>query len=155
MIWHLFLRFEPKGKTYWDKATFTYCVWNIHCQGKSKVLWAWHNTFFWVVFSTLCGSFRSMLQIFITCQKFPEWNFQCSLCKPFILYESFHQSNMLVQSNLAIRKGLIRNKLVLRNHFLWPICHLHHKDKELLALRNNSRATKKFLIAKFDCSILQ
>ena len=96
MIWHLFLRFEPKGKTYWDKATFTYCVWNIHCQGKSKVLWAWHNTFFWVVFSTLCGSFRSMLQIFITCQKFPEWNFQCSLCKPFILYEFIHQSNMLV-----------------------------------------------------------
>ena len=58
----------------------------------------------------------------------------------------------LIQSNLAIRNGLIRNKLVLRNHFLWPICHLLHKDKELLALRNNFRATKKFLIAKFDCS---
>ena len=55
-----------------------------------------------------------------------------------------------VQSNLAIRNGLIRNKLVLRNHFLWPICHLLHKDKELLALRNNFRATKRFLIAKFD-----
>ena len=53
-------------------------------------------------------------------------------------------------SNLAIRNGLVRNKLVLRNHFLWPICHLLHKDKELLAL-NNFRATKKFLIAKFDC----
>ena len=35
-----------------------------------------------------------------------------------------------VQSNLAIRNDLIRNKLVLRNNF---------------------RATKKFLIAKFDC----
>jgi len=45
---------------------------------------------------------------------------------------------------------LIRNKLVLRNHFLLPICHLLHKDKELLALRNNFRATKKFFIAKFD-----
>ena len=56
-----------------------------------------------------------------------------------------------VQSNLAIRNGLIRNKLVLRNHFLWPICHLLHKDKELLALRNNFTATKKFPIAKFDC----
>ena len=55
-----------------------------------------------------------------------------------------------VHSNLAIRNGLVRNKLVLRNHFLWPICHLLHKDKELLAL-NNFRATKKFLIAKFDC----
>ena len=58
-----------------------------------------------------------------------------------------------VHSNLAIRNGLVRNKLVLRNHFLWPICHLLHKDKELLAL-NNFRATKKFLIAKFDCIIM-
>ena len=50
----------------------------------------------------------------------------------------------------------IRNKLVLRNHFLWrPICHLLHKDKELLALRNNFRVTKKFLIAKFDCIIIK
>ena len=57
-----------------------------------------------------------------------------------------------VQSNLAIRNGLKRNKLVLKNHFLWPICHLFHKDKELLALRNNFRANKKFLIAKFDCT---
>ena len=30
-----------------------------------------------------------------------------------------------------------------------PICRLFHKDKELLALWNNFRATKKFLIAKF------
>ena len=50
-------------------------------------------------------------------------------------------------------KLLMRNKLVLRNHFLWPICHLLHKDKELLALKNNFRATKKVLIAKFNCSI--
>ena len=57
----------------------------------------------------------------------------------------------IVQSNFAIRNGLIRNKLVLRNRFLWPICHLLHKDKELLALRNNFRVTKKFLIANFDC----
>ena len=47
-----------------------------------------------------------------------------------------------LQSNLAIRNGLIRNKLVLRNHFLWPICHLIHNDKELLALGNNFSATK-------------
>ena len=60
----------------------------------------------------------------------------------------------VLQSNLAIRNSLIRNKLVLRNHFLWPICHLLHKDKELLALRNNFRATKKFLVAKFDCTFL-
>ena len=54
-------------------------------------------------------------------------------------------------SNLVIRNGLIRNKLVLRNHFSWPIVNLLHKDKEHLALRNNFRVTKKFLITKFDC----
>ena len=59
--------------------------------------------------------------------------------------------SLVLQSNLALRNCLIRNKLVLRNHFLWPICHLLHKDKELLALRNNFWATKKFVIAKFDC----
>ena len=60
------------------------------------------------------------------------------------------QNIIKVQSNSVIRNGFIWNKLVLRNRFLWPICHLLHKDKELLAL-NNFRATKKFLIAKFDC----
>ena len=59
---------------------------------------------------------------------------------------------MLIQSNLALRNCLIRNKLVLRNHFPWPICHLLHKDKELLSFRNNFRATKKFLIDKLDCT---
>ena len=62
--------------------------------------------------------------------------------------------SLVLQSNLALRNCLIRNKLVLRNHFLWPICHLLHKDKELLALRNNFRATKKFLIAKVDCTVI-
>ena len=37
---------------------------------------------------------------------------------------------------------LIRNKLVLRNHFPWPNASLLHKDKEHLALRNNFRVTK-------------
>ena len=48
---------------------------------------------------------------------------------------------------------LIRNLLVLRNHFPWPICHLLtlHKDKKNLALLNNFRATRKFFVAKFDC----
>ena len=58
--------------------------------------------------------------------------------------------NLDVQSNLVIRNISIRDKLVLRNHFPGPIVNLLHKDKELLALRNNFRATKKFLIAKFD-----
>ena len=55
-----------------------------------------------------------------------------------------------LQSNLVIRNCLIMNKLVLRNHFLWPVCHLLHKNKEHLALRNNFRVTELFLIAKFD-----
>ena len=50
-----------------------------------------------------------------------------------------------------IRNVLIRNKLVLRNHFWWPIVNLLHRDKENLALRNNFRVTNKFLITKFDC----
>ena len=49
--------------------------------------------------------------------------------------------NVKVQSNLVIRNGLIRNKLVLRNHFPQPIGTLLHKDKEHLDLRNNSRVT--------------
>ena len=58
---------------------------------------------------------------------------------------------------MALRNGLIRNKLVLRNHFMWTICHLFHRDKELLALRNNFRATKSSLLPsstvwrKFTC----
>ena len=67
----------------------------------------------------------------------------------------YTNSQNLIQSNLAIRNSLIMNKLVLRNHFLWLICHLLHKDKELFALRNNFRETKKFLIAKFDCTRLE
>ena len=46
---------------------------------------------------------------------------------------------------------VIKNKLVLRNHFPWPICNLLHKHKEHLAFKENIRVTKKFLITKFDC----
>ena len=65
----------------------------------------------------------------------------------------FFTTFILIQSNLAIRNGLIRNKLVLRNHFPWPIANFLHNDKEHLALWNNFRVTKKFLITKFDCTI--
>ena len=71
------------------------------------------------------------------------------------IYEScVRQVSLLIQLNLVIRNVLIRNKLVLRNHFPWPNANLLHKDKEHLALRNNFRVTKKFLITKFDCIIL-
>ena len=54
---------------------------------------------------------------------------------------------------LLLVKLVTRNKLVLRNPFPWPICNLLRKDKEHFALRNNFRVTKKFLIAKFDCTL--
>ena len=54
------------------------------------------------------------------------------------LWPQTKQTKIYIQSNLAIRNGLIMNKLVLRNHFLWPICHLLHKDEELLALTPNT-----------------
>jgi hypothetical protein len=60
--------------------------------------------------------------------------------------------NSVVLSNLAIRNGLIWNKLVLRNHFPWTICHSLHKDKELLALRNNFRWPKSSLLSSSTVS---
>jgi hypothetical protein len=42
--------------------------------------------------------------------------------------EELHVSKQNIQSNLVIRNVLIRNKLVLRNHFLWLIVNLLHKD---------------------------
>ena len=59
----------------------------------------------------------------------------------------------------------VNGKLVTGKDFLIPICSLSKRSllpsltvlwfnvcyKELLALRNNFRVTKKFLIAKFDC----
>ena len=99
---------------------------------------------------------RSVVQSFV-------WQFKCFISTVYVphfelIYSLLEYANcntvaLEVQSNLALRNCLIRNKFVLRNHFLWPICHLLHKDKELLALRNNFRVTKKFLIAKFDCMI--
>ena len=73
------------------------------------------------------------------------------LCLTLVIH--FFISSKCIQSNLAIRNVLLRNLLVLRNHFPWPNCHLLHMNKEHLALRNNFRVTKKFLIAKFDCTM--
>ena len=56
----------------------------------------------------------------------------------------------MIVLGIVIRKVLIRNKFVLRNHLLLQIAYLLHKNKEHLALRNNFRVTKKFLITKFD-----
>ena len=56
-------------------------------------------------------------------------------------------------STYTVKLGLIRNKLVLTNHFLWPIDNLLYKCKEHFTSKNNFRVTKKFLITKFDCTI--
>ena len=48
--------------------------------------------------------------------------------------------------------GLLWSKLVLRTISRDQFANLLHKDKEHLELRNNFRMTKKFLIAKFDCT---
>ena len=64
----------------------------------------------------------------------------------------FLRKKLIIQSNLVIRNVLLRNKLISRNHFPWPNANLLHKDQEHLSLRNNFSVTKKFLIAKFDCS---
>ena len=82
-------------------------------------------------------------------RKLPTFIYHCMAGYTRLLFFAY-----LLQSKLAISNSLIRNILVLRNHFLWPICHLLHKNKELLALRNNLEASKKFLIAKFDCTRL-
>ena len=58
--------------------------------------------------------------------------------------------SLALQSILVIKNVLIRNKLVLISWNPMPI--YLHTDKEHLALRNNSRVTKKFLITKFDCT---
>ena len=75
---------------------------------------------------------------------------QHNLWKTFMESHS-HFLNYLSTVKLSNKELLIRSKLVLRNHFLWQKANLLHKDKEHLALRNNFRVTKKFLINNFDC----
>ena len=101
-----------------------------------------------------CGPFHSSQNLplaFINFSMARHWaNWKEKKIKPTCILGLILKLTMKVfcqiQSNLMIRNCLIRNKFVLRNHFLWPICHLLHKNTEVLALRNNFRATKKFLV---------
>ena len=52
--------------------------------------------------------------------------------------------------NLGNKEHFDKEQIGDKNHFPWPNANLLHKDKEHLALRNNFRVTKKFLITKFD-----
>ena len=74
-------------------------------------------------------------------RKLPTFIYHCMAGYTRLLFFAY-----LLQSKLAISNSLIRNILVLRNHFLWPICHLLHKDKELLTLRNNVGRPKSSLL---------
>ena len=77
------------------------------------------------------------------------------------ILRNFHRSFVLCSNgqiyggDFAKFSGLLRICIwTLRNHFPWLICHLLYKDEEHLALRNNFRVTKKFLITKFDCTYI-
>ena len=63
--------------------------------------------------------------------------------------ETFSFSSGTVKLGNMVRFG--KEQIGIKEPFPVPICHLLHKDKELLELRNNFRATTKFLIVKFDC----
>ena len=52
---------------------------------------------------------------------------------------------------IFIQEWFDKEQTVIKEPFSVTNLPLIHKDKELLSLRNNFRATKKFLIAKFDC----
>ena len=67
-------------------------------------------------------------------------------------HHSFLWQTGLLQSNLVIRNGLKRNKLVLRNHFLWPICHLLHKTG--LWQWDNANSVSRYLYKKEGVSKL-
>ena len=54
---------------------------------------------------------------------------------------------------LGEKERFDKEQMGVKEPFLWPNTNLLHKDKELLALRNNFRVTKKFLITKFDCNM--
>ena len=45
-----------------------------------------------------------------------------------------------------------KEQIGVKEPFLVTCANLLQKDKEHLALRDNLRVTKKFLITKFDCS---
>ena len=52
---------------------------------------------------------------------------------------------------LGNKERFDKERIGIKEPIPWPIFYSLHKDKEHLAFRNNFRATKKFLIAMFDC----
>ena len=72
-----------------------------------------------------------------------------SFSYPIYLAKSIYIRFALIPPCLTLfprdRNGSIRNKLVLRDQFPWPICHSLYKDKKHLASRDNFRVTKRSL----------
>jgi hypothetical protein len=66
----------------------------------------------------------------------------------------FHSRSMGSESTVKLgnKERFDKEQIGIKEPFPVTFCHFLHKDKELVALRNNLRSTKKFLIAKFDCS---
>ena len=56
---------------------------------------------------------------------------------------------MLSTVKLGDKKRFDKEQIGVKE--LFTATNLLHKDKEHLAVRNNLRVTKKFLITKFDC----
>ena len=75
--------------------------------------------------------------------------------KPFIiLYPFLGNSTNHTTVKLGDRERFDKQHVCVKEPFQQPIVNLLHKDKEHLALRNNFMVTKKFLIAKFDCTYI-
>ena len=84
--------------------------------------------------------------------------FLCSLPRSpqikFVHLESYFEFlGILCTFKLGNKKLFDQEQIGIKEPFPVTFCHLLLMDKELLVLRNNFRATKKFLIAKFDCII--
>ena len=72
-----------------------------------------------------------------------------SMVKISSIFVAFLENmNFMINTvKLGNKERFVKELIGIKEPFPWPICHLPH-----LALRNNSRVTKNFLIAKFDCS---
>ena len=67
------------------------------------------------------------------------------------LYSTILNLNLKVCTvKLGDKKWFDKEQIGVKESF--PVTNLLHKDKEHLALTNNFRVTKKFLITKFDCN---
>ena len=65
---------------------------------------------------------------------------------------SEHKLTVCSTVKLGNMERFDKEQIGVKEPFLVTCANLLHKDKEHLALRNNLRVTKKFLITSFDCT---